>query len=110
MVSWIKKLFGSKKTERESYISEQEVVAEPWAVFEVIGFEVDGRIKVSFNWNSAFISKIHELGFQAETEEDSVQLFFYASQMKPTELAGGDNGVGTDSHPQLSGQQNLLRT
>ena len=110
MVSWIKKLFGSKKTERQAYIGEQEAAEEPWAVFEVMGFEEDGRIKVSFNWNSAFITKIHALGFQAETEEDSVQLFFYASQMKPTELAGGDNGVGTDAHPQLSGQQNLLRT
>lgn len=110
MVSWIKKLFGFKKTERESYISEQEGIVEPWAVFEVVGFEDDGRIKVSFNWNPTFIKKIHELGFQAETEEDSVQLFFYASQMKPTELSGGDSGVGTDAHPQLSGQQNLLRT
>lgn len=98
------------KTERESYINEQEAIEEPWAVFEVMGFEADGRIKVSFNWNQAFITKIYSLGFQAETEEDSVQLFFYASQMKPTELASGDSGVGTDAHPQLSGQQNMLRT
>lgn len=110
MVSWIKKLFGSKKTERDAYISEQEAIETPWAVFEIMGFAEDGRIKVSFNWNPAFITKIHALGFQAETEEDSVQLFFYASQMKPTELAGGDDGVGTTAHPQLSGQQNQFRT
>lgn len=110
MVSWFKKLFGEKKTDREAYIAEQENATEPWAVFEVTGFEADGRIKVSFNWNSTFITKIHALGFQAETEEDSVQLFFYASQMKPTELASGDAGVSSESHPQLSGQQNRLRT
>ena len=108
-MKWIKGLFG-KKTEREAYIKEQEGIEEPWAVFEVAGFEADGRIKVSFNWNSAFVKKIHELGFQAETEEDSVQLFFYASQMKPTQLSGGDDTVQSETHPQLSGQQNVLRT
>jgi hypothetical protein len=110
VVSWIRKLFGFRKTERESYITEMEDTEEPWAVFEVMGFADDGRIKVSFNWNPAFVSKIHELGFQAETEEDSVQLFFYASQMKPTELTGGDDAVQSDTHPQLTDQQNRLRT
>ena len=95
---------------REKYIAEQEALETPWANFEIGGFEDDGRIKVMFHWNDAFIAKIHELGFQAETEEDSVQLFFYASQLRPTELSGGDNPVQSEEHPQLSGQQNVLRT
>jgi len=115
VVSWLKRLFGGgkatvTKTERESYIAEQEATEDPWATFEVRGFEDDGRIKVEFNWNDAFIQKIKDLGFQAETEEDSVQLFFYASQMKPTELSGGDDPVQSAEHPQLSSQQNVLRT
>lgn len=114
MVNWLKRLFGggkaTTKTEREAYIAEQEALEDPWATFEVRGFEDDGRIKVEFNWNSAFIQKIKELGFQAETEEDSVQLFFYASQMKPTEFAAGDDPVQSAEHPQLSSQQNVLRT
>ena len=106
----MKNLFSQKKTEREAYIKEQEALDTPWAVFEVAGFEADGRIKVQFNWNDAFIAKLNELGFQSETEEDSVQLFFYASQMKPTELASGDDSLQSAEHPALSGQQNVLRT
>lgn len=75
-------------------------------MFEVIGFEDDGRIKVEFNWNDPFIKHLNSMGFQAETEEDTVQLFFYASQMRPTELSGGDDPVQSDSHPTLSGQMN----
>lgn len=100
----------NKKTDRQSYIAEQEVSLEPWATFEIIGFGADNRIKVEFNWNQPFISKIKELGFQAETDEDCVQLFFYTSQMKPTELTGGDDTVQSLEHPSLSGQQNVLRT
>lgn len=111
MVTWFKKLFSKKKsTERESYLAEQEALETPWAIFEVAGFEDDGRIKVQFNFNKAFITKIHALGFQAETEEDSVQLFFYTSQARPTELAGGDDSVQSEGHPTLSAQQNILRT
>lgn len=113
-MNWLKRLFGrkveTKTSEREAYIAEQEAIETPWATFEVRGFEADGRIKVEFNWNSAFIRKIKDLGFQAETEEDSVQLFFYTSQMKPTEMTFGDDPVQSNEHPQLSSQQNVLRT
>jgi hypothetical protein len=103
-------LTKGRKGERAKFIAEQEHLDEPWAMFEINGFSDDGRIKVEFNWNDAFVVKIHALGFQAETAEDSVQLFFYASQMKPTQLSGGDETVQSESHPQLSGQSNILRT
>lgn len=116
MVNWLKSigryfnLRARKKTERESYIAEQEAIDTPWATFEIGGFEDDGRVKVLFNWNDAFIAKIHSLGFQSETEEDSVQLFFYAAQLRPTQLSGGDDPVQSLEHPQLSDQQNTFRT
>lgn len=112
MVSWLKRLFSrkTKTSERELYIAEQEAIETPWASFEIRGFEDDGRIKVEFNWNPAFIQTIKDLGFQAETEDDSVQLFFYTSQMKPMQLSGGDDPVQSAEHPQLSSQQNVLRT
>lgn len=106
-------LFKSKSTpttDREAYIAEQEAIGTPWATFEVTGFENDGRVKVEFNWNDAFITKLNDLGFQAETEEDSVQLFFYAAQLRPTELSEGDASVQSDSHPSLSANQNIIRT
>lgn len=109
MVKFLKRLFGQKKTERAAYLAEQEKLDTPWATFEIGGFEEDGRVKVLFNWNQAFIRKIQSLGFHAETEEDSVQLFFYTSQMRPSQLAAGDDPVQSSEHPQLSEQQNLLR-
>lgn len=111
-----KKLFGkteapaAKIADRELFIEEQKKLETPWAVFEITGFETDGRIKVEFNWNDAFIAKINELGFQAETAEDSVQLFYYTSQARPENLSVGDDPVQSAEHPALSSQQNVLRT
>lgn len=61
-------------------------VKEARASFTVTGFEED-RIRVEFDWNRAFIDAINKLGFVAETEEDTVQLFFYASSMRPTSIS-----------------------
>jgi hypothetical protein len=83
----------------------------PWASFEIVGFEKDGRIKVNFNWNDAFIKRIHELGFKAETEEDSVQLFYYTSQMRPTEMDGAEEDPAISSgHPNLQSDTHSLKT
>ena len=123
MVSFFKRLFGGKPVEqaavepttevfaeRHAYIAEQEALSTPWAMFEVTGFEGDGQVKVEFNWNKAFIEAVDRLGFTAETEEDTVQLFFYASQMKPMslELAGGDESVQSEDLPQLSENSNRV--
>lgn len=107
MVSWLKKLFN-KKSKRDLYFDEQEALETPWATFEVTGFDENG-IRVEFNWNSAFVSKIRSLGFEAETEEDCVQLFFYTSQMRPAGLSG-DDPVQSTSHPMLSERQNIIVT
>ncbi len=80
----------------------------PRASFAINGFESDGRIKVEFTWNKAFIEKIQALGFEAETEEDCVQLFFFASAMRPMQLSAGDDPVQSTAHPTLSGRQNVL--
>lgn len=80
----------------------------PWAMFEVDGFEDDGRIKVQFNWNAAFIRRLDQLGFTAETEQDTVQLFFYASQMRPMALHGGDAPAPLEDLPTLSPNVNRV--
>ena len=101
MVKFLKNLFAKKK----------ERSKEPWASFEIVGFEKDGRIRVDFNWNDAFIKHIRELGFHAETEEDSVQLFFYTSSMRPTELDGAEeNPARSTGHPNLMSDTHQLRT
>jgi len=84
---------------------------EPWAAFEVTGFEKDGRIRVTTNWNKSFIKKIHELGFHAETEEDSVQLFFYTAQARPTAFDGAEEDPAiSPGHPNLQSDTHSLRT
>lgn len=98
---WVEKWLDKKRNESK----------EPWASFEVTGFENDGRIKVTTNWNSAFIKKIHDLGFHAETEQDSVQLFFYTAQARPTSLYGDEeNPARSSGHPNLSNDTHELRT
>jgi hypothetical protein len=115
-MKWLKKLFGTREltdaeqllSTRDAFMASQEGTETPWAMFEVMGFEANGQIRVEFNWNDAFIKRINELGFQAETAEDAVQLFFYASQMKPTELSGGDDAVQADQTPHLSAPANRI--
>lgn len=77
-------------------------------MLEIENFEADGRIKMAFDFNPAFVEKVKALGFQAETDEDTVQLFFLASALRPMSLVG-DESVQSDSHPQLSEPQNVLR-
>lgn len=100
---------SSDESVRDVFISEKENSNTPWAMFEIDGFEDKGRIKVQFSWNEAFIKKIKELGFDGENDQDRVQLFFYASQMRPTELTIGDDPVQSDQHPRLSDQLNTLK-
>lgn len=105
MVKFLKDLF--KRDYRAAYLKQQSETETPWSVFEVIGFDDKGQIKVEFNWNDAFIQELDRLGFTAETPEDTVQLFFYASQMKPMDL-DGDVTVQSSQHPGLSPNANRL--
>ena len=94
---------------KKFYYFAREKSKDPWASFEVGEIGEDGQMKVHFNWNKPFIEKLHELGFRSETEEDTVQLFFYASQMRPEQL-NYEEKVASDAHPQLSNQQNSFKT
>jgi len=77
-------------------------------MLEVAAIEADGKIKMAFDYNEAFITKIKAMGFQAETDEDVVQLFFTASALRPMTL-GGDEAVQSDAHPSLTAPQNMLK-
>lgn len=116
MVKWFKRVgdyFGSRtrraeQGNRELFFAEQDTSGTPWAIFEIMDFDGEGRVKVEFNWNAAFIKRLDELGFTAETEEDTVQLFFYASQMKPTTMSGGDQTAMLADLPNLSENVNRV--
>lgn len=97
-----------KKWVRDWFSRVMRKQAEPWATLEIESFEEDGRIKLAFDFNEPFIEKIKGMGFQAETDEDSVQLFFLTAALRPMTLAGGDEAVQSAEHPSLSSPQNLL--
>lgn len=99
-MSWLAKLFGKKAPETQVLDEDEDEyswvepetptrtsafndVKDPRASFTITGFEQD-RIRVEFDWNDSFIEAVHRLGFVAETDEDTVQMFFYASSMRPT--------------------------
>jgi hypothetical protein len=116
MVSLLKRIYSYfsffKKTDHAALArAEREASAQPWASFEITDFEEGGRVAVSFNWNQAFYDHIKALGFEAETQEDSVQLFFFTSMMRPTSMASdpNDDAVQSAEHPQLSGIKNEVR-
>lgn len=96
-------------TVRDNFISAQQNETTPWAMFEIVGFdEAKGdQIKVEFNWNEAFINHLNKLGFVAETPEDSVQLFFYTAQMRPTEIEG-EESIPPDDLPGLNAFNNRV--
>lgn len=111
-MSWFKKLFREPESlngPRENFLDMMEVQEKPWAMFEVTNFDED-KIKVEFNWNKPFIKRLDELGFTAETEEDTVQLFFYTSQMQPNSLSeiSGDESVTSADLPNLSENVNRM--
>jgi hypothetical protein len=89
---------------RRLFTSQQEKSKEPWASFEITNVERDGRAKVAFSWNEAFINYIHKQGVQGMSDEESVQLFFMMARMSPEEQAilGGDETVQSAAHPNLS--------
>lgn len=100
MVKWLEKIM--------MYYREKS--GKPWAAFEVGAFEDDGRVAITHKWNSHFIKEIHRLGFKAETEDDSVQLFFYTAQARPMAFDGEEAPATSMDHPNLQADTNTLRT
>lgn len=80
---------------RELFLKECEKSQAPWASFEVVGFD-ESKAKVQMGWNQSFIKSLHEMGFSAESDEETVQLFFYASRLTPSDLIENDEPVSED--------------
>lgn len=99
MWKFIKKFF--KKTEPKP--------AGPWAMLEVAEFEESGRIKLRFDFNDEFVKKIHSMGFHAETDEDSVMLFFTTGVLSPQGLVGEEKPTQPEAHPNLSSPNHVLK-
>lgn len=95
----------------KNFFKSKDVKKGPWASFSVTGFESDGRVKIEMDWNDEFITKAKALGFEAETDQDIVQLFFYTSQMRPAYMGEDPESdpISPAAHPNLSNENHSLR-
>jgi hypothetical protein len=84
---------------------------KPWACFETTGPGADGRIEFSISWNVEFIKQLRSAGFEAETEEAMVQMFFVSARMIPENplLNEDDDTINPEAMPRLTSEANILR-
>ena len=82
---------------------------KPWACFETSGIGEGERVAFTISWNRAFIENLRAAGFQATTDEETVQLFFIATRMLPEEMAGDEDTVNPEATPRLTSEANILK-
>lgn len=80
---------------------------KPWASFETGGPTNDGRLEFTMSWNDAFIDVLKRAGYDGETEEEMVQMFYLSTQMIPESLM--DDVVNPSATPNLTNEANILR-
>lgn len=80
---------------------------KPWASFETSG-PIDGRLEFTMSWNDAFIHGLKVAGYEGQTEEEMVQMFYLSTQMLPESLLE-DDVVNPSATPNLTNEANILR-
>lgn len=72
-------MFIDDKTDQQIvdlfYSRETLELEEPQLDVKHAGIDENGRIKMELDWNSAFIKHLAENGIQAESEEETIQLY-----------------------------------
>ena len=81
---------------------------KPWASFETSGPDKDGRVAFTISCNKAFIERLKKAGYQGDSEEELVQLFFISSQMLPEHLME-DDSINPAEMPKLTSEANILK-
>ncbi len=86
----------------------KHVSKKPWLEIISEGIESDGRVRLEFDWNSAFIEHIREFGFVGHNEEECVRMYVEAltnktmsdiearqpqSSSQPPEIVHDDMGI-----------------
>lgn len=84
---------------------------KPWASFETGGPTDEGRIAFTISWNDAFIDVLKKAGYEADTEEEMVQLFYLSTQMIPESvLEEVENDIiNPAATPKLTSEATILR-
>lgn len=81
---------------------------KPWAAFETSGPDAEGRLEFTMSWNNSFVNRLKSVGYEADSEEEMVQMFFISTAMIPENLVG-DDSINPSSMPKLSSEANYLK-
>lgn len=81
---------------------------EPFGCYFTSGIH-NGQAPIQFVWNKAFIDNLRMAGYECETEEETVELFYVATRPTPQQYEDLEESVNSDDHPRLSNDANYLR-
>jgi hypothetical protein len=89
----------------------QQKSKEPFGGYFTTGIQPNGQAPIQFIWNSAFIENLERYGYQCDTEEETIELFYVATRptnslIKELETQPAINSV---EHPTLSDPSNIIR-
>ncbi len=87
----------------------QQRSKEPFGAYFTTGIH-GGQAPIQFIWNKAFVDNLRTYGYDCETEEETVELFYIATLPTPQQYADADEAVNSEDHPRLSNDGNYFRT
>jgi len=103
MFKWFKqfKEYKERKTKKESDKPYIEIISE--------GIDSVGRLKIEFDWNTAFIMDCRRNGFNGSSEEEIIQKWFQAITadnmakiLDEDDINAAKAAINSESHPDLS--------
>ena len=83
---------------------------EPFSLYYTSGIDASGQAPIQFIWNKAFVENIRRFGYECETEEETIELFYLAT--RPVSLAQAaqeDEEIVSEEHPRLSNDTHHLK-
>lgn len=103
MFKWLTdfKNYRKRKNKKESDEPYIEIISE--------GIDSVGRLKIEFDWNTAFIIDLRKNGFDGDSEEEIVQKWFQAITRSHLDIFLEDDNelalkakINPEEHPGLS--------
>jgi hypothetical protein len=82
--------------------------SEPFGCYFTSGIQ-NGQAPIQFVWNKAFVENLRAFGYDCETEEETVELFYIATRPTPQQYDDPEEVVNSEDHPLLSNDTHSLR-
>lgn len=100
MFKWLKdyKEYVARKNKKASSEPYIEIISE--------GIDPVGRVKIEFDWNTAFILQLRKNGFEGSSEEEIIQKWFQAITLSHSDILFDDElatraKINPAEHPDL---------